>query len=138
MTTFTREIKFRPAFDRRDPDPRKNYGIHGMEICFVLQGPEGGITYTIYTHWMLPHVQKELDAKHSELFRSPVSAGLDGHWKVPQYEGQPPMKNCQLTGGDCYCDGTALTDDVFQLLVREGEEAVWKLMESRYEAWRPK
>ena len=135
-----RKIVFRPAFDRRDPDPSKNYGIHGMEIQFQLIGDGEGITYTIFTNWMLPHVQEEADSRPVDhhfpyLFHKPQSAGMDGHWKTPRYEGQSEIENCHITGGECYCDGTAITKDAFNILVAEGEEALWKLMEERFISW---
>ena len=136
-----REIKFRPAFDKRSTDPRKNYGIHGLEIEFQLTNENNeGITFTISTNWQLPPVQRELDAKEivSEfpyLFHKPQPFGLDGHWKSPRYEGQPASSNCTITKGACYCDGTSLTQDIFVLLVREGDEPVWELMEARFNEW---
>lgn len=143
-TEFTRKIVFRPAFDKRDPNPRKNYGIHGMEMCFQLIGDAGGITFTIYTNWHLPHVQAELDAKNPSgskfpyLSHTPTPAGVDGHWKTPAYEGQSEIDDCKITGGKCYCDGSGLlAEDVFRLLVTEGEEAVWKFLETKYNDWKP-
>ena len=135
-----RKIVFRPAFDRRDPDPSKNYGIHGMEIQFQLIGDGEGITYTIFTNWMLPHVQEETDSRPVDhrfpyLFHKPQSAGMDGHWKTPRYEGQNRVESCRITDGICYCDGTAITQDAFNILVAEGEEALWKLMEERFISW---
>lgn len=34
--------------------------------------------------------------------------GIEIHDKKPIYENQKPLKNCEVTGGDCYCDGTSL------------------------------
>lgn len=142
---FTRKIVFHPAFDKRSQDPKNNYGIHGAEIQFQLIGPEGGITYTIFTNWHLPHVQEETDRKElsSEsylryMFHKPQTAGLDGHWKTPQYSEKEPHLSCLITGGQCYSDGTSITKDVFDLLIAEGDEALWKLLEQRYNDWKPK
>jgi len=38
---FSRGVEFRPGYDLRNADPRKNYGIHNMEIVFFLIGPAG-------------------------------------------------------------------------------------------------
>lgn len=139
-----RRIYFRPAFDKQHLVPAKNYGIHGMELVFELTTEnDEGITFTISTNWQLPHVQQEIDSKPLNnmspyLFHKPQPFGLDGHWKTPQYEGQQPIQNCLITKGDCYCDGTAITDDLFALLVSEGEEAVWKVMEERFNIWSKK
>jgi len=141
---LTRKVSFSPAFDRRDPNPKKNYGIHGVNINFSVVGPAGGVTYTIYTNWQLPHVQAETDAKElfsgscRYMFHKPLSAGLNGHWKVPRYEGQSSIANCKITGGDCYCGGTSLTEDLFNRFVAEGDSAIWQTLEERYEDWKPK
>ena len=35
--------------------------------------------------------------------------GIEVHSKTPMYEGQvDPFMNCELTGGDCYPDGSSL------------------------------
>ena len=54
-----RIVHFAPAFDRCDPDPKKNYGIRGVELRFVLKGPKGAIQFVVYTNWQLPHVTEE-------------------------------------------------------------------------------
>ena len=136
--SLERKVVFRPAFDRRHTDPKQNYGVNGVEIVFSVTGPEGGVTYTIMTHWMLPHVTAEMSAAGNSLFAKPTSAGLDGHWKVPQYEGQPPIIDCPITGGDCYCDGTSITKDLFAQFLAEGDSAIWTKLEECYENWRPK
>lgn len=143
--SLERKIIWRPAFDKRHVEPGKNYGVHGVEIEFQLLGEAGGVVFRISTNWMLPHVQAESDARPLDenphlryMFHKPQSAGLDGHWKMPPYEGAYRYENCKITGGVCYCDGTSLTDSVFNLLVEQGEEALWKRLEEAYEEWKPK
>lgn len=58
---FQEITEFSPAFDRRDPDPKKNFGIHGVELRMVLKGPEGAVQFVLYTNWQLPHVREEQD-----------------------------------------------------------------------------
>jgi len=58
--SLTREIKFSPAYDKRDPDPSKNYGIHGVTITFLLKGEKGAVQFVLYTNWHLPHVDHEI------------------------------------------------------------------------------
>ena len=52
--------KVRKAFDKRDPDPSKNYGFHGSEIALALEGEEGAVTWILFTSRQLPHVTKEM------------------------------------------------------------------------------
>ena len=98
---FERIVDLRPAFDRRDPDPRKNHGVHGVELIMVLKGPEGAISFTIFTNWQLPDVQDMQDERvlkrsaegifeKADLtaFYHPWAADLGYHSPKPRYEGQ--------------------------------------------------
>lgn len=123
-TELTRKISFKPAFDRRHTDPKKNYGIHCMDMSFWLVGPKGGISFTIYTGWYLPYMGGGSSA---------MGADVSYHSKVPLYEGQTKLESCQLTGGDCYSDGSGLAaQDLFAQFVAGGEEVVWKKLEEWY------
>jgi len=108
MGEFTQIVDFFPAFDKRDPDPKKNYGIHGVELRMVLKGPEGAVQFVLYTQWMLPHVQKETDERiveeivacgpdfesalicgqrNLDVFHHPMPYDLGYHSPKPMYEG---------------------------------------------------
>jgi hypothetical protein len=139
---FKREIDFSPAFDRRSADPRKDYGIHGVECIFTLSKNGKGITFTIYTNWMLPHVQEETDARPISsrfpfLSHKPMPAGVDWHDTKPHYEGQSICRDeCAVTGGICYSDGSGLmADGIFTILLEQGSEGVWKRLEQLYVEW---
>lgn len=137
MRSERREIVFRPAWDKRHSDPSKNYGIHGVEMAWFLHGPEGAIQFVVYTAWHLPEVAAELkrDHPHPRLFE-PMPADLGYHSYIPRYEGQTRLtENCSVLGGrPCYYDGSSLQAiKVFDILVGQGEEAVWKLLEEEYE-----
>ena len=123
--TLTRTIRFYPGYDKRHPDPMKNYGIGSAEFGFYLTGAKGTIQFTVCTGWHLPGI---VDSKVL-----PVDLGY--HARKPQYDGQEPIDaKCQWTGGNpCYYDGSSLAaEDVFNTLVREGDEAVWAILEKRY------
>lgn len=65
--TLERIVKLLPAWDKRNSDPSKNYGVHGVELRMVLKGPEGAVQFVLYTNWHLPHVTEGLLASgHSE------------------------------------------------------------------------
>lgn len=129
-------IRFLPAFDKRDPDPAKNYGIRPAQIWFVLKGAHGAVHFSLSTGWNLPHVQKEQierGAFEPLAFPSGISVGV--HTPGPQHEGQEiHTQECPyLDGKPCYCSlGFLESDRVAGLLIREGDEAVWKWLESRY------
>lgn len=139
MIEFTREIKWSPAFDKRHADPKKNYGIHGVECRWLLKGPEGVIQFLIYTNWMLPHINEETDARplnsqYPHLLCRPMPADLGYHSRVPHYEDQETMGPCEyLDMQPCYYDGSGLNaEPLLQALLEQGGEAVWKMMEEEY------
>ncbi len=138
METLKREIRFRPAWDKRNPDPKKNYGIHGVDIAFFLKGEKGAIQFVFYTNWQLPHVQKENDSKPLNefpyMFHKPMATDVGYHSPKPMYEGQTKMSGkCDIIGGDCYYDGSSLyAETMFDILVEKGDEAVWQKLEEEY------
>lgn len=131
-----RVVEFTPAYDKRHPDPKKNYGIHGVNIKFLLKGAEGAVQFLLFTNWFLPEVQAELDEKHIDhLPCHPQPADLGYHSLKPMYEGHKSItKRCPDIGGKpCYYDGSGLAaEHIFEVLVRHGEDAVWKELEEYY------
>jgi len=137
VETFTRNLTFSPAFDKRNPSPSKNYGIHGVEMRFLLMGPLGAVQFVLYTNWHLPHVEKEMMEKPVDAIgyhcSRPMPADLGYHSPKPMYKGQEEFDCDLLPGGKCYCDGSGLNAiPVFDILVSEGEEALWKKLEDYY------
>jgi hypothetical protein len=59
LSKFERIVQFLPAFDKRHPDPSKNYGIHGVELRMVLKGPKGAVQFVLFTNWQLLHITRE-------------------------------------------------------------------------------
>lgn len=133
--TFERRVSFHPAFDKRHPDPSKNYGIGAATIQFVLIGPGGATQFVMSTGWYLPHVRAGLLDK-ADLFLKPDGWDVGYHSPVPQYDGQEPMGSgpCEyLNGRPCYYDGSGLAaEPVLDALLREGDAAVWRVLEQRY------
>lgn len=134
---MNRKINFRPAFDKRHPDPKKNYGIHGMEIAFLLVGELGATQFVLYTAWHLPHVRREAEAWPRWMLE-PKGYDIGYHSPKPMYEGQTAMGeegDCQYVpaGCKCYYDGSSLmAEPVMETLIAEGDEAVWKRLEQDY------
>jgi hypothetical protein len=131
---FEKTVTFMPAFDKRDPDPSKSYGIGGVTIRFVLRGERGATQFLILTDWYLPHVQKELKGK-DQSFNSiqPTGADIGYHAYSPQFEDQRPMAECDVLGCACYYDGTSLgASEFIPTFLAGGCEAVWKMLENEY------
>ena len=137
-----RKIDISPAWAKRE----KGCGIHGCEMRFVLMGKLGAVQFLVFTNWHLPEVQDELldrpsDKSHvEEKFRihalfSPMPADLGYHSPKPKYDGQESTsEKCPyLDGKPCYYDGSGLNaEPVYEILVREGSDGVWKRLEEYY------
>lgn len=114
MTELKRHFKIGGAYDGRS-HPR-NYGIGAMTLYFAVSGPKGGVSVYLSTSWYLPQNQQtslDLFTKGypfdpREELMQPKWWDVSQHHKEPQYEGQMLVKECDLTGGDCYADGTSL------------------------------
>ena len=42
---FEKIVHAEPAFDKRNGDPKKNYGIHGVNLRFVLKSKLGAVQF---------------------------------------------------------------------------------------------
>lgn len=136
--SFEKIIEWTPAFDKRNSNPNKDYGIHGMNLRFLLKGEKGMTQFVIYTNWQLPHVTKEFEKEISSsqfphLMCNPLPADFGYHAKEPQYEGQDLMECCYSESGKCYYDGSSLyAQTVFDRFVTEGDSAIWEELEKAY------
>ena len=139
MSKFEKIIRFDPAFDKRHSDPSKNYGIHGVNITFILKNENKAVQFVLFTNWQLPHVTKEFVAKpmsaiELECLFTPMAADLGYHSPISHYVGQEPMsEECEYTDGVCYYDGSGLAaESVYNTLLEEGDEGVWHELEEYY------
>ena len=144
MSDYERTITFNAAWDKRSDIPSQNYGIHGVTIRFVLKGPAGATQFVLYTNWQLPEVTKELARRPPYEARGgdphwmerPIPVDLGYHALTPQYEGHTPMGSCDLfpeLPNGCYYAGSSLAaEGVYDILLREGSEGVWKRLEEEY------
>lgn len=138
---FERIVTFAPAYDNRDPDPKKNYGIHCVTLRMVLKGPLGAVQFVLYTGWYFHTITETGDpicgyrVNDSQRLDKPLPADLGYHSFVPMHEGQEPMGPCEyLNGKPCYYDGSCLNAErIFYVLIREGDEGVWRELEAYYE-----
>jgi hypothetical protein len=115
MNKLERKISFIPAM-------KDDAGA--MLLVFHLKGPAGSIVFDINTGWYQSHSSQGHARGLAVNYHSPVS----------MYEDQRAVSDCSyLDGRDCYCDGSCLSAaPLFNLLLTEGEEAVWKDLEEQY------
>lgn len=134
-----KEIIFKPAWDKRSDNPAKNYGVHGVDLCFTLKGEEGAVYFVLFTNWHLPHIQKindeRMDAEFPHLACHPMPAELGYHSPIPQYEGQEISSDvCSYTGDKpCFVDSSVLNaKPIYKALLEEGDMGVWHKLEEYY------
>ena len=136
-----KRIEFTPGYDKRNSDPSKNYGIHGMNIKFVLIGEFGATQFLIYTNWYPSHVTKDFIKKAQENQEKiwyecvflPVGADVGYHSKKAFHEDQYKNEDCPYTNGICYYDGSGMAaENLMNKFLVHGDEAVWKELEEVY------
>jgi hypothetical protein len=128
-----REIHFYPAYDKRDSG--SNYGIGGVSIKFLLKGSKGTIQFYFTTNWYLKSVEDSI--RYSRVIDYPMAFDIGYHAYKPQWKEQEVCfkdKKCEyLNDSLCYYDGSSLNAvPILEILIKEGHEAVWKIMEERY------
>lgn len=132
-----RQITITPAYDRRHPDPARNYGIGSATMSFYVSSPLGVVQLVIGMGWYLEHAVEEFKHKGTEL--RPKAYDLGYHSPRPMYEGQKPRPACpHLNGQPCYYDGTTLgAVGPFKLLITQGLDALWEFLEAEHRRWFP-
>lgn len=128
-----RIVKFSKAYDKRNPNPFKNYGVGGVNCWMILKGDKGAVQFMFSTGIYLPHVLDEWNEKGYA--NKPTGFNVGYHSPIPMYEGQTEHNNCDfLPGGKCYYDSSGLlAEKWFEIFTEEGDEVIWKLLEKYYE-----
>lgn len=135
---FERIVEVGGAWDRRDPSPSKNYGIHPMELRFVLKGSRGCTQFVVYTSMYLRDVSDELwKRSRGDNYNpfNPMGADVGMHrWATGD---DPESRACGYSPtGYCVYDGSGLMADEFMpIFLAEGDKAVWPMLEDRYQDW---
>lgn len=138
MTEFQQIVQVTPAYSKRDPDTKKDYGIGACRIRFILKGPKGAVQFMIGTTWFLPQTQREnrkwqydFDCKFDQIHPQGWDVGF--HSPVPMYEGQTHMDSCDVLEGNCYYDGSSLrADEWVPNFLAGGTEWLWPKLEEEY------
>jgi hypothetical protein len=151
-----RRIVFFPAYDRTDPDPKKDYGVGCLDLRFLVEGKSGTVEFELLTQWFQEHIMKRrLDSLKHDVwivkqdfllrhFLDPFPADVcyfspkrisedDSYWEKGVYY--------TLEGKPCYY-GYKYKDEkedrpareiACRKLVEEGDESLWKYLEDYYE-----
>lgn len=68
------------------------------------------------------------------------TSGIESHSKTQTYEGQTPIDYCEVTGGECFCDGTSLyaSENLGHVNPDFCDEEVWFHLHKLYSNWHEK
>lgn len=88
-----RRLVFRPGYHKVSEDPKKDYGVHGMEIHFYLIGNKGAVHFIMGTSLMLKETYEWWNATDREMpgdVMRILNTGIDVGYHSPTqvYEGQ--------------------------------------------------
>ena len=128
---------FKPAFDKRDPDPTKSYGIGAVKCFMVLKGKKGAVHFVFSTGMYLPETHRGWLSKPEFSIHDAVKyMGFDVgyHSPCPMFDNQKiSQEKCDWIGKPCYFDGSALRADKFMdTLIRKGSDSIWEMLEQDY------
>jgi hypothetical protein len=122
-----------PAWDKRPPKSKIDYGVRSVYMVFALMGREGAVTLKVSTGWELPEVAAELGRKPP----APLAMGLSVHRR--QVKATPAFPDgcakCEyLEDQRCCCAdlGSEAADAMFDAMIREGDRGFWLGMERVY------
>ena len=138
MEKLEKIIKFTPAYDKRNPDPKKNYGVGSVRCVMVLKGEKGAVHFVFGTGMYLPQVYEWWERRGlNQTPNKPAYMGYDVgyHSHTRHYESQTvSQESCEwLDGKPCFSDGSALRAEEFMdVFVKEGEEKIWEMLEEDY------
>jgi hypothetical protein len=90
-----RILTFRPAYHKVHEDPKKDYGVHGVEMWFVIKGPKGAVHFGMYTNMMLKKTRDWWEATG----RGQGSMGLFPMGVDVGYHSPTPMHDFQKEDG---------------------------------------
>jgi hypothetical protein len=136
---LVRSVTFLAAWDKRDSDPAKSHGVHGVEILFLLKGPAGVVCFPLMTNWMLPEVEewhRQLARENPGLgtMRGAFAAPFSFHSPVPREGWKENKEPCEFLGVPCWTtmSGYLAPDAVWEKMLREGSEGFWSKLEELY------
>lgn len=125
MTEYRREIKFIPGKPYRE-----GYGRIDARLMFILHGPRGIVEFSIHTGWY-----PETDQNNEWRSFQPQAKSLNWHWPVPLHGEMIGPDECPYLPGGCYWDGgVMIANKRLDLLMIDGEEALWRDLEDLHDS----
>lgn len=130
---FERILTIIPPYDLRNIDPKKNYGIHGMELRMVLRKNNNCTQFVAHLAIYLPHIRDMLCEKGSYDMFEGSGYDVGYHSEKPRYENQLQMVCNLLEGGKCYYGGsTLMAQEWYEIFLKEGMDKIWDMLEEKW------
>lgn len=137
-------VQFRPGFNCPRTD-MQGHGAHGMEIAWLLKGPDIAVQLIFATDWVpgelwpghgiSPDGTRGWKASSGGWSTDPRGYGIGDHTRWPQYDGHEPQGKCGLLGGTCWYDESpSAADSLAPRFMADGEGVIWDELEKRYRA----
>lgn len=136
MSELEHWIEARPAFNKRDDDPKTDYGISDVTMRWYVRGDRGVVQFVHSTGWFLPEIRDGLSDRSLRPsgwdlgFHSPTATG-----GLSYLNENSEQRNCDLLpSGKCFYDGSGLNaEPVLAALIEGGSDAVWKRLDTYYD-----
>lgn len=109
------------------------HGVHGMDIRFLLRGPNGAIQFVMTTGWVPG--DRGVDPTVAHLF--PMGMDLGYHAHSPQRDDHvQDRRECPyLDGRPCFYDGSPLNaEPVLKAFITRGDVAVWEALREYHDS----
>lgn len=138
---FTRHLSITPGYDHRafpEDCGGGGHGCHGMDLRFVLVGPEGAVQWLAFLTQFTPTAPisriGSVEIAHPSLDETLMPADLGYHWPTARYEGQESRECEYLPGGHCYYDGSGLAaEEIVLPFLTDGPAGVWRELRAYYD-----
>lgn len=139
-----------PGYVDTDTGPQ-SIGKHGMELEWLLRGPNGAVFFNLMTGWVPGEVGNEFKYRDNGSTRPTPhalyypSSGRIGYHALSlqpddeQWQGAAPTtKDCELAHrepGPCWSSvlGYGIADELMVEYVREGEQVIWDYLKKTYD-----
>lgn len=101
-----RITKFRPAWDKRNPNPKKDYGIHPVQCFMVLKGKKGAVHFSFATGMLLESTMNEyirngkatyeMTSYGNHYLNKPMGFDVGYHSPKPMWKDQTVVRPTKL------------------------------------------
>jgi hypothetical protein len=123
---FERVLSIEPGYNDRGG----KYGVHGMDLRFVLIGPLGAVHFLMRTGW-IPD-EKGVNPTLSRSYPAPSHIGW--HWRTEKFGTADYGDDCDWLPAGCFYDASySAADPVLAKFLAGGADAVWPMLREHYD-----